>query len=147
MAPTFLCLIHDHQLTCVADGLCYLHRHDVVHGDLKGVRSYLLRFDTRIFTLYNDVHQDNIMIDMYYEPKIADFGLSKLLDEVTSTLTLTQNQFGSVRWSAPELILQPGATLESDVWAFGMTILVSEVVFFHSFSPSHHWINDANPRL
>ena len=69
------------------------------------------------------------MIDMYYEPKIADFGLSKLLDEVTSTLTLTQNQFGSVRWSAPELILQPGATLESDVWAFGMTILVSKAVF------------------
>lgn len=28
------------QLTGVADGLCYLHRHDVVHGDLKGVRSF-----------------------------------------------------------------------------------------------------------
>ncbi|KAL5520908.1 hypothetical protein ACEPAF_2911 [Sanghuangporus sanghuang] len=106
-------------LTGVADGLCYLHRHDVVHGDLKG---------------------DNIMIDINYEPKIADFGLSKLIDEVSSTVTMTHtgNQFGSVRWSAPELILQPGATLESDVWAFGMTILE----LFTSAPPFQHLKQD-----
>ncbi|KAL5514576.1 hypothetical protein ACEPAG_1892 [Sanghuangporus baumii] len=106
-------------LTGVADGLCYLHRHDVVHGDLKG---------------------DNIMIDMNYEPKIADFGLSKLIDEVSSTVTMTHtgNQFGSVRWSAPELILQPGATLESDVWAFGMTILE----LFTNAAPFQHLKQD-----
>ena len=77
------------------------------------------------------------MIDMNYEPKIADFGLSKLLDEVTSTFTATNtgNPFGSIRWTAPELILQPGVTFESDIWAFGMTILVRlSSVVPHNFS-------------
>ena len=27
-----------HKLSDVAKGLCYLHSHNVVHGDLKGVR-------------------------------------------------------------------------------------------------------------
>lgn len=67
------------------------------------------------------------MIDMHYEPRIADFGLSKLLDEVTSTLTISQtgNPFGSVRWTAPELFFTPGVKFESDIWSFGMTVLVS----------------------
>lgn len=32
---------HPHyQLADIADGLCYLHSRDVVHGDLRGVRSH-----------------------------------------------------------------------------------------------------------
>ena len=64
------------------------------------------------------------MIDSHFEPRISDFGLSKLLDEA-NTNTLTQN-IGSVRWTARELIMdQHCVTVESDIWAFGMVILVS----------------------
>lgn len=40
------------QLTGVADGLCYLHRHDVVHGDLKGVRRLNLLLKGLYFFAY-----------------------------------------------------------------------------------------------
>ncbi|EJD01922.1 kinase-like protein, partial [Fomitiporia mediterranea MF3/22] len=91
-------------LTGVADGLSFLHRHGVVHGDLKG---------------------ENVMIDMNFEPRIADFGLSKLLDEVSTNLTKTAtgDALGSIRWTAPELFLTPGVNKWSDIWSFGMTML------------------------
>lgn len=104
-------------LTGIADGLSYLHRHDVVHGDLKG---------------------DNVMIDGDFEPRISDFGLSKLLDEV-NTNTLTQN-IGSVRWTARELLMdQHSVTLESDIWAFGMLALE----LFTNAPPYAHLKKDA----
>ena len=31
------------QLSDIADGLCYLHSRDVIHGDLKGVRTSQFR--------------------------------------------------------------------------------------------------------
>ena len=39
-----LCLSHTysrHKLSHVAEGLCYLHSRNIVHGDLKGVRGFL----------------------------------------------------------------------------------------------------------
>ncbi|KAI5120533.1 hypothetical protein M0805_004541 [Coniferiporia weirii] len=102
-------------LTNVADGLCYLHKHEVIHGDLKG---------------------DNILIDEHFEPRLADFGLSKLLTEAsdTATATGTAELLGSARWMARELFLDsPGVTVESDIWAFGMTLfeLFTGLVPFH----------------
>ena len=37
---TFIPLLPSQQLSDVAEGLCYLHSHDVIHGDLKGVRGF-----------------------------------------------------------------------------------------------------------
>ncbi|KAH8112908.1 kinase-like domain-containing protein [Phellopilus nigrolimitatus] len=112
-------------LTSVADGLCYLHRHDVVHGDLKG---------------------DNILIDERREPHLADFGLSKLLTEVNGDafgVTQTASFLGSVRWMARELFdfavePVPSSTCESDVWAFGMTM----IELFTGAPPYHHLRSD-----
>ncbi|TDL27759.1 kinase-like protein, partial [Rickenella mellea] len=96
-------------ITEVADGLSYLHRHDVVHGDLKG---------------------DNILIGDRGESRLADFGLSKLLTEVNidtggSQPTATQTTLGTIRWMARELLNGDarGVNCETDVWAYGMTIL------------------------
>ena len=78
------------------------------------------------------------MIDSHFEPRISDFGLSKLLDEA-NTNTLTQN-IGSVRWTARELIMdQHCVTVESDIWAFGMTALE----LFTNAPPYAHLRKDA----
>lgn len=72
------------------------------------------------------------MIDERFEPRLADFGLSKLLTEVDGTCTATETAgvLGSLRWMARELFdTDGGVTCESDIWAFGMTILVSSIDF------------------
>lgn len=77
--------------------------------------------------------QENILIDVRGEPRLADFGLSKLMTEVQGEMgpvihTFTDALPGSVRWMARELIeatdVIPSVSCESDIWAFGMTTLV-----------------------
>ena len=59
---------------------------------------------------------------------IADFGLARILGETGFT---TKSIGGTCRWIAYELVdlsdeeeeCVPQVTMESDVWAFGMTVL------------------------
>ena len=83
-----LCLSHAYfryQLSDVAEGLCYLHSHNVIHGDLKGVR----RFPRSCFTSPLTSYQPNVLVDDSGHARIADFDLA----------TVTQN-FDSMSVSA-----------------------------------------------
>ncbi|KIM59265.1 hypothetical protein SCLCIDRAFT_1217818 [Scleroderma citrinum Foug A] len=89
-----------------ASGLEYLHKSNIVHGDLK---------------------PDNIMISDGGEVVISDFGLSRILDAAGFT---TKNFYGSVRYTAPELLGFGGpsgssqpirTTMDADIWAFAIT--------------------------
>ncbi|KAF9511983.1 hypothetical protein BS47DRAFT_1383234 [Hydnum rufescens UP504] len=86
-------------------GLEYLHQSGVIHGDLRGA---------------------NILISDDHEVWIADFGLSKHLDQ---SPTSTVNR-GNVRWMAPELLEQeiPRGDLTpyteaTDIYSFAMTTI------------------------
>ncbi|KAG8899836.1 hypothetical protein FRB99_006412 [Tulasnella sp. 403] len=82
----------------IADALSYLHMKRCIHGDVKA---------------------QNILVASDRRPLLSDFGLSKAV----STLTLPVSKFsGSLRWASPELWNGMGKTLETDVYAFGMTI-------------------------
>lgn len=82
-----------------------MHRHKLVHGDLKAL---------------------NIVVDRLSRIRICDFGLTKLESSLTST---AMRGSGTAAWKAPELISTNPAhfngeskTLASDVFAFGMII-------------------------
>ncbi|KAF9510414.1 hypothetical protein BS47DRAFT_65908 [Hydnum rufescens UP504] len=84
-------------------GLEYLHEQGVIHGDLRGA---------------------NILISDDREVWIADFGLSKYLDQ---SPTSTQNR-GNFWWMAPELLQQEISrgdltpyTKATDIYSFAMT--------------------------
>ncbi|KAG8870749.1 hypothetical protein FRB97_009418 [Tulasnella sp. 331] len=85
----------------IALGLEYLHTHDVIHGDLKAV---------------------NILLTEQLDPLICDFGMTKIRDGYDATSTTLQGA-GSYRWMSPELMCEGSKTKESDVYAFGMTIV------------------------
>ncbi|KAJ7490138.1 kinase-like domain-containing protein [Mycena galericulata] len=93
----------------VAQGLQYLHSHNVVHGDLRGA---------------------NILINEDWSACLADFGLSVFANATTSTHTSTRA--GSMYWMAPELIdperfgCRYARTPASDVYAFGCVCLEAE---------------------
>jgi serine/threonine protein kinase len=61
---------------------------------------------------------------------LSDFGLSKVL--MLKGMSTTAEVTGSVRWMSPELLSGDIeiANTKGDVWAYGMTALVSSVSFY-----------------
>jgi WD40 repeat protein/predicted Ser/Thr protein kinase len=64
----------------IADAVQYAHEHGVLHRDLK---------------------PSNVLLDVFGEPRITDFGLAKLLDS-DAELTTTGQVLGSPAYIAPE---------------------------------------------
>ncbi|KAJ7512071.1 kinase-like domain-containing protein [Mycena galericulata] len=104
----------------VAAGLVYLHANDVVHGDLKVVR-------TSSVTSGDSSHKRGI-------PRICDFGISKLINRRGFTTT----SVGTPQYMAPELLIvvdsdqpqaqdavfsSPSTTKSSDVYSFALLVL------------------------
>jgi serine/threonine protein kinase len=82
----------------------------------------------RTFHLLIEHPQTNILVSMGGEPCISDLGLSYHVGDILPSTT----PHGSVRWKAPErhepadfgLSSEEAQGVASDVWSFGMTILV-----------------------
>lgn len=88
----------------IARGMLHLHNHNIIHRDLAA---------------------RNILLSATGEPKISDFGMSRVLarkDEEGQTKT----NIGPIRWMAPESIAKRKYSKKSDVWTFG--IVVWEIV-------------------
>ncbi|KAG9097249.1 GTP-binding protein Rho1 [Ceratobasidium sp. UAMH 11750] len=84
----------------ITKGLAYLHRHDMVHGDLKGA---------------------NVLISETGVAKLADFGNTKLSEQTLQFTTRTSTPY-SLRWAAPEILENAPCSMPADVYALGMTI-------------------------
>ncbi|KAF8006313.1 hypothetical protein BT93_K0569 [Corymbia citriodora subsp. variegata] len=87
-----------------AKGLAYLH-----HECLEWV-------------IHCDVKPENILLDKTFEPKIADFGLAKLLQRDSMN-----SQFSRIRgtkgYMAPEWALNLPITAKVDVYSYGVMVL------------------------
>ncbi|EFJ29155.1 hypothetical protein SELMODRAFT_171048 [Selaginella moellendorffii] len=71
--------------------------------------------------LHRDVKSANILLDADYEPKLADFGITKLLkgsDDETMT-----NIAGSYGYIAPEYTYTLKVSTKSDTYSFGVVLL------------------------
>ncbi|XP_026441770.1 L-type lectin-domain containing receptor kinase IX.1-like [Papaver somniferum] len=89
-------------LTGLASALLYLHKEcgsAVVHRDVK---------------------PNNVMLDSEYNAHLGDFGLARLLPDEAS---LTTNVAGTLGYLAPECGYTGKATLECDVFSFGIVVL------------------------
>ncbi|KAI6155408.1 kinase-like domain-containing protein, partial [Pisolithus tinctorius] len=95
--------LHVLQLLDIARGMNYLHSHGIAHGDLKG---------------------ENVLISGSGRALVTDFGFSRLLNP-PPILDVDPPRGGTLPWMAPEKLDTRAVTREADVWAFGMTALVS----------------------
>ena len=83
----------------LADGLHHAHKHHVVHCDIKPL---------------------NILIDKYMQPKIADFGIAKMVSN--QTMVYTNAIMGSVHYISPEQATGDKVTSLSDVYSLGVVL-------------------------
>ncbi|CAL4931627.1 unnamed protein product [Urochloa decumbens] len=88
----------------VAKGLAYLH-----HECLEWV-------------IHCDVKPENILLDQNLEPKIADFGLAKLLNRGGSNQNVSRVR-GTIGYIAPEWISSLQITAKVDVYSYGVVLI------------------------
>ncbi|XP_002739098.1 serine/threonine-protein kinase 33-like [Saccoglossus kowalevskii] len=87
----------------LASAISYLHKHDIVHRDIK-LENILLSSDPKC-------PEDNLFI------KVTDFGLSVVKGNVNSAL---QTFCGTPIYMAPEVIKGHPYTQQCDVWSMGI---------------------------
>ncbi|KAK3162696.1 hypothetical protein QOZ80_1BG0092590 [Eleusine coracana subsp. coracana] len=86
----------------IARGLAYLHeecRDCIIHCDIK---------------------PQNILLDASFVPKLADFGLAKLLGRDFSRVLTSMR--GTIGYLAPEWISGEAITTKADVFSYGMVL-------------------------
>eukprot|EP00760_Papus_ankaliazontas_P039643 PhM_4_TR9746/c4_g1_i1/m.99891/K04421/MAP3K3, MEKK3; mitogen-activated protein kinase kinase kinase 3 len=83
-------------------GLAYLHRNNVIHGDIKSA---------------------NILLAVQGVVKLADFGSAVIVVEQQSQSAGGKLSRGTPVWMAPELIRGEGLTWRSDIWSLGCTVM------------------------
>jgi serine/threonine protein kinase len=73
--------------------------------------------------MHRDLKPSNIMINKHKEPKISDFGISKLLsaDHIDEYINHT-GETGTYLWMAPEIMKHELYNYKSDIYSFGLII-------------------------
>ncbi|KAI4336044.1 hypothetical protein L6164_014620 [Bauhinia variegata] len=127
--PTSKLLIYDYLAMGSLDDLLHENseqeslnwdaRLKIVLGSARGLA--YLHHDCSPKIVHRDIKSSNILLDENLEPRVADFGLAKLLvDEEAHVTTVVAGTFG---YLAPEYLQSGRATVKSDVYSFGVLLL------------------------
>jgi len=103
----------------VAKGLSYLHFCNIIHRDLK---------------------PGNILIDINWCAKLADFGISRLDDK-----NMTRTILGTVSYLAPEVIRDCTFSFSSDIFSYG--VVLCELVSQESPFPETGWASEITDKI
>jgi serine/threonine protein kinase len=87
-------------VTQIAAGLSAAHAHNIVHRDLK---------------------PSNIIIAKGNVPKIVDFGLARVVANISATQSISAS--GTLPYMSPEQILGESIDHRSDIWALGVLVV------------------------
>ncbi|CAI9291800.1 unnamed protein product [Lactuca saligna] len=96
-------------------------RFEIAKGTAKGLA--YLHEECLEWVLHCDVKPHNILLDANCNPKVADFGLSKLLDRDRTDISNFPTIRGTRGYMAPEWVFNLPITSKVDVFSYGVVIL------------------------
>jgi hypothetical protein len=108
-----------HLFRSDAAALSWSTRYRIAVGVARGLA--YLHESCRDCVIHCDVKPQNILLDGSFGPKIADFGMAKLMARDFSRVLTTAR--GTVGYLAPEWIGGMAVTPKVDVYAYGMVLL------------------------
>ncbi|TVU26822.1 hypothetical protein EJB05_29387, partial [Eragrostis curvula] len=109
----------DKHISDATHGLEWMERYRIIKGICEGLH-YLHHGDQKKI-IHCDLKPANILLDHDMNPKITDFGLSRLFDD-NQTRAMTSNVMGTLGYMAPEY-LRGQITLKSDIYSLGVIII------------------------
>ena len=86
----------------ILEGVEYLHKLCIIHRDIKG-RNILVNLSSKSI-------------------KLADFGISKQLETLSSTHGATTSIF-TIKYTAPEVFVKKNYGIKVDIWSVGCTVV------------------------
>ncbi|PNY02866.1 cysteine-rich receptor-like protein kinase 2-like protein, partial [Trifolium pratense] len=99
--------------------LNWMQRYDIILGTARGLA--YLHEDFHVSIIHRDIKTGNILLDDDFQPKIADFGLARLLPEDQSHLS---TRFaGTLGYTAPEYAIHGQLSVKADAYSFGVVVL------------------------
>ncbi|XP_015871623.3 probable L-type lectin-domain containing receptor kinase S.5 [Ziziphus jujuba] len=104
--------------------LSWERRQSVIHGVAQALDYLHNGCEKRV--LHRDIKSSNIMLDSDFNAKLGDFGLARTIHQSEKSHHSTKEIAGTLGYMAPESFLIGRATVETDVYAFG--VLVLEVI-------------------
>ncbi|KAK7290293.1 hypothetical protein RIF29_04604 [Crotalaria pallida] len=99
--------------------LNWKQRCDIILGTARGLA--YLHEDFHVCIIHRDIKTNNILLDDDLQPRIADFGLARLLPEDQSHLS---TKFaGTLGYTAPEYALHGQLSVKADTYSYGVVVL------------------------
>ncbi|KAK7387336.1 hypothetical protein VNO78_28061 [Psophocarpus tetragonolobus] len=99
--------------------LNWKQRYGIILGTAKGLA--YLHEDFHVCIIHRDIKTSNILLDDEMQPRIADFGLARLLPEDQSHLS---TRFaGTLGYTAPEYAIHGQLSEKADAYSFGVVVL------------------------
>ncbi|XP_027356950.1 putative receptor protein kinase ZmPK1 [Abrus precatorius] len=101
--------------------LDWAKRFDIALGTAKGLA--YIHEECLEWILHCDVKPQNILLDSTYQPKVADFGLSKLRNRNDTKYSSFSRIRGTRGYMAPEWVFNLQITSKVDVYSYGIVVL------------------------
>ncbi|XP_031477540.1 cysteine-rich receptor-like protein kinase 2 isoform X2 [Nymphaea colorata] len=99
--------------------LNWKQRFGIIVGMARGLA--YLHDEFHVCIIHRDIKSSNILLDNDFQPKIADFGLARLLPEGQSHLS---TRFaGTLGYTAPEYAIHGQLSEKVDTYSFGVVVL------------------------